>query len=117
MNCHLTVIDIIPALCPPDDTDHDSIVMNVTAQSLLFPFLCIGITEHVQKMNQRPPPYFGRGDLETLLSSPNAVDWIRISEMLLGPVDDDFSFVPKHKSNSYATPSADGGEGEATSNG
>ena len=27
---------------------------------------------------------------------------MRISEMLLGPVTDDFHFVAKHKSNSYS---------------
>lgn len=58
-----------------------------------------------QTMNQRPPLYFGRCDLETLLSSPNSVDWIRLSEMLLGPVPADFTFIPKHKSNSYASTS------------
>lgn len=52
-------------------------------------------------MNQRPPHYFGRCDLETLMASNQSVDWIRISEMLLGPVPDGFSFAPKHKSNSF----------------
>ncbi|XP_031477687.1 tRNA-dihydrouridine(47) synthase [NAD(P)(+)]-like [Nymphaea colorata] len=54
-----------------------------------------------QKLNWRPPSYFGRDDLETLLSSDSAADWIRISEMLLGPVPSGFSFTPKHKSNAY----------------
>lgn len=54
-----------------------------------------------QKMQQRPPQFFGRCDLETLMGSSNSNDWVRISEMLLGPVGDDFLFVAKHKSNSY----------------
>lgn len=58
-------------------------------------------TVYVQTMNQRPPPYHGRSDLETLLASGNAMDWIRISEMFLGPVKEDFHFLPKHKSNSF----------------
>eukprot|EP00981_Chlorochromonas_danica_P006375 scaffold1365_cov163-Ochromonas_danica.AAC.65 len=56
---------------------------------------------YAQTMNQRPPQYFGRCDLESLLSSGLSVDWIRISEMLLGPVKEDFHFIPKHKTNSY----------------
>jgi tRNA-dihydrouridine synthase 3 len=56
---------------------------------------------YAQGMNQRPPQYFGRGDLETLLSSPSSADWIKVSEMFLGPVAKDYSFIPKHKSNSY----------------
>lgn len=56
-----------------------------------------------QRMQQRPPHFFGRCDLETLMGSSNSNDWVRISEMLLGPVGDDFQFVAKHKSNSYAT--------------
>lgn len=59
-----------------------------------------------QKMNQRPPHYFGRCDLETLLASSNSRDWVRISEMLLGPCPENFSFAPKHRSSSYAPPQA-----------
>ena len=43
----------------------------------------------------------GRTDLETLMLSNNAVDWIKISEMLLGPVPDGFRFDPKHKANAF----------------
>ena len=43
-------------------------------------------------------------DLETLLSSPHAQDWVEISRRLLGPLPEGFQFVPKHKSNSYASP-------------
>lgn len=41
------------------------------------------------------------------LSSDNAADWVRISEMLLGPAPPNFVFSPKHKTNSYATTPSD----------
>lgn len=54
-----------------------------------------------QKINARPQKYRGRDEMETLMSSGNASDWVRLSEMLLGPVPQGFSFVPKHKANSF----------------
>ncbi|XP_014292825.1 tRNA-dihydrouridine(47) synthase [NAD(P)(+)]-like [Halyomorpha halys] len=54
-----------------------------------------------QKVNQRPPFYAGRDDLETLFASSNSGDWIKISEMLLGPVPEGFTFLPKHKANAW----------------
>eukprot|EP01035_Chromulina_nebulosa_P024777 gene24777-32268_t len=83
--------------------------------SFLHRYTPVGLIESVQTMNQRPPSYFGRCDLETLLGSSNSVDWIRISELLLGPTPDGFLFVAKHKSNSYSTGGT--GDSEAVSNG
>ncbi|KAJ1269949.1 hypothetical protein BS78_06G017300 [Paspalum vaginatum] len=54
-----------------------------------------------QRLNWRPPSYYGRDDLETMMASDSAADWIRISEMLLGKVPEGFTFAPKHKSNAY----------------
>jgi len=56
--------------------------------SYLHRYVPSGLLEYgaSQKMTDRPPLYVGRSDLETLLSSSNSKDWIKISELLLGPV-------------------------------
>uniref|UniRef100_A0A1A9WKB1 tRNA-dihydrouridine(47) synthase [NAD(P)(+)] n=1 Tax=Glossina brevipalpis TaxID=37001 RepID=A0A1A9WKB1_9MUSC len=54
-----------------------------------------------QKINERPQKYRGRDEMETLMSSPNSQDWVKLSETLLGPVPEGFTFVPKHKANAY----------------
>lgn len=59
-------------------------------------------------MNERPPAFRGRSELETLLSSPYCEDWVKISEMFLGKVAQDYKFTPKHKSNSYGGEEAQG---------
>lgn len=70
--------------------------------SFLYRYIPVGVLEHPpQHINERPPSYRGRDDLETLLSSSSCDDWIKISEMLLGPVPERFSFLPKHKANSF----------------
>jgi len=61
-------------------------------------------------IHQRPPSYVGRNDLETLLSSNQAEDWVKISTMLLGPPPENFTFQPKHKSNAYSKESEAGAE-------
>lgn len=72
-------------------------------------FMCryipVGILEEPQKLNQRPPVFRGRDELETLMASQSATDWVKISEMLFGPVPAGFSFVPKHKSHGYVSES------------
>ncbi|CAG9099985.1 unnamed protein product [Plutella xylostella] len=70
--------------------------------SFLYRYVPVGLLERPpQQINERPPIYFGRDDMETLMASGNCSDWIKISEMLLGPVPDGFNFLPKHKANSY----------------
>uniref|UniRef100_H2Y6I8 tRNA-dihydrouridine(47) synthase [NAD(P)(+)] n=1 Tax=Ciona savignyi TaxID=51511 RepID=H2Y6I8_CIOSA len=70
--------------------------------SFLHRYIPVGLLERIpQRINERPPYYVGRNDLETLMASPNSNDWVRISEMLLGKVPDSFQFLPKHKANSY----------------
>ncbi|NXO83440.1 DUS3L synthase, partial [Sitta europaea] len=70
--------------------------------SFLCRYIPVGLLEHLpQKINERPPYYLGRDYLETLMASQNVDDWIKISELLLGPVPPTFTFLPKHKANSY----------------
>ncbi|XP_070272006.1 tRNA-dihydrouridine(47) synthase [NAD(P)(+)]-like isoform X3 [Myotis yumanensis] len=70
--------------------------------SFLCRYVPVGLLERLpQRINERPPYYLGRDYLETLMASQRAADWIRISEMLLGPVPPNFVFVPKHKANAY----------------
>ncbi|KAK6916652.1 Zinc finger, CCCH-type [Dillenia turbinata] len=65
-------------------------------------YVPVGLLDVIpQCLNWRPPSYFGRNDLETLMASDSAADWIKISEMLLGKVPAGFTFAPKHKSNAY----------------
>jgi len=70
--------------------------------SFLHRYIPVGLLETLpQKMNERPPRYVGRDDLETLMASPNSADWVKISEMLCGPVPENFNFLPKHKANAW----------------
>ncbi|KAG5929609.1 hypothetical protein E4U42_005314 [Claviceps africana] len=65
-------------------------------------YIPIGLLEHLPpSLNDRPPAYVGRNDLETLMASSNYKDWIKLTEMYLGPVHPGFEFQPKHRSNAY----------------
>eukprot|EP00878_Enallax_costatus_P018835 GHUV01019850.1.p1 GENE.GHUV01019850.1~~GHUV01019850.1.p1 ORF type:complete len:149 (+),score=41.46 GHUV01019850.1:260-706(+) len=72
----------------------------------LLSFTCryipIGLLEVVpQKISRRPPAYKARNQLEALIASEAASDWVTISERLLGPAPAGFTFAPKHKCNAY----------------
>ncbi|XP_056154450.1 tRNA-dihydrouridine(47) synthase [NAD(P)(+)]-like [Lampris incognitus] len=70
--------------------------------SFMCRYIPVGLLERLPpRINERPPYYMGRNYLESLMASPHVGDWVRISEMLLGPVPTNFNFVPKHKANSY----------------
>lgn len=78
--------------------------------SFLYRYVPSGLIEEnrqPQRINQIPPVFNGRCDAETLLGSANAEDWVKITEMFLGPRPDDFIFIPRHRSNAYATKEAD----------
>lgn len=70
--------------------------------SFFHRYIPYGILEKYPiKLNERPENWKGRDDLETLLGSNDYKDWIKISEMFLGPAGENFNFTPKHKSSSY----------------
>ncbi|KAI3225055.1 hypothetical protein DTO012A9_9599 [Penicillium roqueforti] len=70
--------------------------------SFAYRYVPIGLLEHLPpNIQDRPPAWRGRNELETLMGSGNYKDWIKITEMFLGPAPDTFKFEPKHKSNSY----------------
>ena len=47
--------------------------------SFLYRYVPVGLLERVpQRMNERAPAIIGRNDLETLMASSDAADWIRI---------------------------------------
>ncbi|KAK3393775.1 hypothetical protein B0H63DRAFT_498781 [Podospora didyma] len=65
-------------------------------------YVPIGLLEYLPpSINDRPPAYKGRNELEDLLASKDYKDWVKISDMFLGPAPEGFKFQPKHKSNSY----------------
>lgn len=48
--------------------------------SFLHRYIPVGILEKPpQRINERPPYYAGRDDMETLMASSNCADWIKIS--------------------------------------
>ncbi|XP_068189769.1 tRNA-dihydrouridine(47) synthase [NAD(P)(+)]-like [Antennarius striatus] len=64
--------------------------------SFMYNYIPVGLLERVpQKINERLPYYLGRNYLESLMASQNVEDWVRISEMLLGPVPKNFNFKAK----------------------
>lgn len=65
-------------------------------------YVPVGLLEYLPpELNHRPPRFRARDELEQLLASDRVQDWLKISEMFLGPVEPGFHFVPKHKSNAY----------------
>lgn len=79
------------------------------AMSFHYRYIPIGILERLPaQLNERPPTYRGRDELETLLASDNVKTWVQISEMFLGKAPDDWVFTPKHKSNAYGSEEGQG---------
>jgi len=78
------------------------------ALSFQHRYIPLGILESLPKMNDRPPRFKGRDELETLLTSGNSQDWVKISELFLGPAPEEWQFVPKHKSNASGVEEGNG---------
>lgn len=93
------------------------------ALSFQYRYIPIGLLESLPgRINDRAPAFCGRDELgasplllhcidvradvftlcaETLLASPDSRDWVKVSEMFLGPAPESWVFTPKHKSNAY----------------
>ena len=99
------------------------------ALSFQYRYIPIGLLETLPaKINERAPAFRGRDELgahsyytsrsscrdnqvafvETLLASADSRDWVKISEMFLGPAPESWAFTPKHKSNSYGEEESQG---------
>ncbi|KAI0722135.1 zinc finger dihydrouridine synthase [Fomitopsis betulina] len=72
------------------------------ALSFQYRYIPIGLLEILPgRINDRAPMFRGRDELETLLASPDSRDWVKVSEMFLGPAPESWMFTPKHKSNAF----------------
>jgi tRNA-dihydrouridine synthase 3 len=70
-------------------------------------YVPVGILERMPShLHEKPAPWRGRNELETLLGSPVVADWVKISNMFLGEAPSDFQFEPKHQSQAYAVEGA-----------
>ena len=54
-----------------------------------------------QRINERQPAFCARSDLEALLASQRVEDWVKITEMFLGPHTGACGFKPRHSSKAY----------------
>lgn len=92
--------------------------------SFLHRYVPVGLMERPDlstKINLRPPGYYGRNELETLMSSHDHVDWLKITERLLpigtvtpGLADPLKHWKPSSISNAWRAPAeAGGGDSEA----
>jgi len=65
--------------------------------SFMYRYVPPGILEEPQRINQRVPPYKGRDDLETLFGSSDSKDWVKVSELLFGPVPPGFTYTARYR--------------------
>lgn len=54
-------------------------VLTILTYDCICRYIPVGVLERVpQKINERPPTFVGRDELETLMASNNCQDWIKI---------------------------------------
>ena len=54
-------------------------MVSILLYSTVDRYIPVGVLEQPpQKINHRPPAYVGRDDMETMLASRNANDWIKL---------------------------------------
>ena len=58
--------------------NHDQIIHVHIWYPLFYRYIPYGLLERTQKLNERPPYFVCRDDLETLMASRNCKDWIKI---------------------------------------
>jgi tRNA-dihydrouridine synthase 3 len=79
------------------------------ALSFHYRYVPTGLLEVLpSRINDRAPLFRGRDELETLLARGDSRDWVKISEMFLGPAPESWTFTPKHKSNAYGAEEGQG---------
>ncbi|BFZ65189.1 tRNA-dihydrouridine synthase 3 [Saitoella coloradoensis] len=80
------------------------------SMSFMHRYIPVSVLEEGWKpsMRERAPRWKARDGVEEMLGSGNCGDWVKLSEMFLGPVGEGWEFVPKHKSNSVEGEEAQG---------
>lgn len=71
---------VIPVSVSMKRSIFESLDISLIKQPIvLHSYIPVGLLERLpQRINERPPPYYGRNDLETLLSSSDCADWVKI---------------------------------------
>ncbi|KAI0822356.1 zinc finger dihydrouridine synthase [Trametes gibbosa] len=78
------------------------------ALSFQYRYVPIGLLEQLpSRINDRAPA-FRVAMSWTLLASADSRDWVKISEMFLGPAPESWAFTPKHKSNAFGSEESQG---------
>ena len=81
------------------NTTREFLCHHLTFMSRYVPVhCCVETNQDISIKVKNDPSMCYRDDMEKLLTSDNYNDYIKITEMFLGPAPKEFVFVPKHKS-------------------